>query len=70
MSASPMPGPLEILEAHRWKLSSCLEHYERLLVIAALESSGGNHTRAGRMLGITPRTIYNKVRKLRIPFTA
>ena len=64
--SSAMPGPLDVLAAHRWKLSSCLEHYERLLLTAALESAGGNHTRAGRMLGITPRTIYNKVRKHRI----
>jgi transcriptional regulator with GAF, ATPase, and Fis domain len=64
--AHSMPGPLDVLAAHRWNLSNCLEHYERLLLTAALESAGGNHTRAGRMLGITPRTIYNKVRKLRI----
>ena len=68
--APVMPGPLDVLAAHRWKLSSCLEHYERLLLTAALESANGNHTRAGRMLGITPRTIYNKVRKLRISFCA
>jgi two-component system, NtrC family, response regulator AtoC len=68
--ASAMPGPLDVLAAHRWKLSSCLEHYERLLLTAALESAGGNHTRAGRMLGITSRTIYNKVRKHRISFCA
>jgi transcriptional regulator with GAF, ATPase, and Fis domain len=58
-----VPSAVDILEAYRWNLASCLEHYERLLLEAALVSSGGNHTRAGQMLGITPRTIYNKVRK-------
>jgi len=57
-------GPVEVLEAHHWNLTSCLEYYERLLLEAALTVSRGNHTHAGRLLGVTPRTIYNKVRKL------
>jgi transcriptional regulator with GAF, ATPase, and Fis domain len=61
-----VPSAIDILEAYRWDLASCLEHYERLLLEAALVSSGGNQTRAGQMLGITPRTIYNKLRKFGI----
>jgi len=32
-------------------------------VNAALEHEHGNQSRAARLLGITPRSVYNKLRK-------
>ena len=44
-------------------LSRVVEYCERLLVEAALQRAQGNHSQAARVLGITPRTLYNKLRK-------
>ena len=38
-----------------------LEKLERLHICAALENFGGNRTRTARFLGITPKTLYNKL---------
>lgn len=51
------------MESKEWTLSRAVEHYERSLVEAALQRAQGNHTQAARMLGITPRTLYNKLKK-------
>jgi transcriptional regulator with GAF, ATPase, and Fis domain len=56
-----------ILTASDWSLSRALEFCERRLMETALAAARGNHAEAARRLGITPRTIYNKVRKLRLP---
>jgi DNA-binding NtrC family response regulator len=40
-----------------------LEELKRRLILTTLEASGNNITEAARMLGISARTIYNKIRK-------
>jgi transcriptional regulator with GAF, ATPase, and Fis domain len=55
-----------ILEAVRWKLGPALDRCEEEIVTAALDASSGNRTRAARMLGISPRTFFNKMRKHRL----
>ena len=54
---------LRLFEQHGWSLEPCLAHCERVLVDAAMQRARGNQSAAARMLGITPRTMYNKLRK-------
>lgn len=53
----------EILRSHRWKLSDSLSHCEREMIDAALLQTKGNRTKAALLLGITPRSMYNKLRR-------
>ncbi|HEX2202163.1 MAG TPA: sigma 54-interacting transcriptional regulator [Longimicrobium sp.] len=66
----PPPGaamdPGSVLAAHGWSLARSLEYCEALLMQAALSASDGNQSRAARLLGITSRSVYNKVRKHRL----
>jgi DNA-binding NtrC family response regulator len=57
-----------VLEASSWKLGRALDLCEQKLVAAALGASSGNKSRAAHLLGISPRSIFNKMRKHR--FTA
>ena len=51
------------LDSREWNLSRAVEYCQRLLVEAALQRAQGNHSQAARVLGITPRTMYNKLKK-------
>jgi DNA-binding NtrC family response regulator len=53
----------EVSKSHQWNLGVCVRQVERSLLEIALRQAGGKQTEAARMLGITPRTVYNKVRK-------
>jgi len=53
----------ELLEANKWNLSKSLNYCEKLLIKAALHQAQGNQSRTAQLLGITPRSIYNKLRK-------
>jgi transcriptional regulator with GAF, ATPase, and Fis domain len=46
-----------------WNLNSCLSRCEREIVAAALRKTNNNQSQAARLLGLTPRSIYNKLRK-------
>jgi transcriptional regulator with PAS, ATPase and Fis domain len=59
-------GLVDLLRSHEWNLERSLESCERLLVEAALEHASGNQSKAARLLGITPRSVYNKLKKHRI----
>ncbi len=48
------------------KLSSVVEAQERLLIIDTLEATGGNQTKAAKVLGSTKRIIQYKINKLGI----
>ena len=47
-------------------IGSSLDEIEKAAVISALEQAGGNKSEAARLLGITRRTLYNKLEKYKI----
>jgi DNA-binding NtrC family response regulator len=54
-----------LLDANGWNLSRSLAHCEREAVEAAIQRAHGNQSESARLLGITPRSVYNKIRKHR-----
>jgi transcriptional regulator with GAF, ATPase, and Fis domain len=54
---------LNILDLNGWNLSKSLEYCERSLLKCALQFSQGNQSRTARLIGITPRSVYNKLHK-------
>ena len=62
--AAAAPDLMHILSAHGWKLSPSLGDCERHMIQAAMARANGNQTKAAELLGITPRSIYNKLRRL------
>jgi transcriptional regulator with GAF, ATPase, and Fis domain len=52
-----------VLDDNGWNLTRSLEYCERLLLESALQRAEGNQTQTARLLGITARSVYNKVRK-------
>lgn len=56
----------EILARFDGNLARSLGYCERHLLDAALRRAGGNQTQAARLTGLTPRSIYNKIRKHRL----
>jgi DNA-binding NtrC family response regulator len=57
--------PARVLAANSWDLSRSLGSCERSMIEAALREADGNRSRAARLLGITPRSVYNKLRRYR-----
>jgi Nif-specific regulatory protein len=54
----------ELERKERSKLSSIVEAQERSLIIDALEETGGNQTKAAKILGTTKRIIQYKISKM------
>jgi transcriptional regulator with GAF, ATPase, and Fis domain len=44
-------------------LHQALDEFERRLLQRALEQNGGNRTRTAAMLGLTPRSVFSKIKK-------
>jgi DNA-binding NtrC family response regulator len=57
---------VRILEANDWNLRRSLKDCERQALEAAIERTRGNQSEIARLLGVTPRTVYSKVRKHRL----
>jgi transcriptional regulator with GAF, ATPase, and Fis domain len=53
----------KLLHANSWNLSRSLQHCEKLFLEVALHRAQGNQSQTARLLGITPRSVYNMVRK-------
>lgn len=68
-SGAQSPAPainsymMDVLNLYGWNLSDSLAHCEKLLIESALQYTNGNQSQTARLLGITPRSVYNKVRK-------
>jgi transcriptional regulator with PAS, ATPase and Fis domain len=59
---------VKLLHANSWSLSRSLRHCEKLFLEAALHTARGNQSETARLLGITPRSVYNMVRKHNLHF--
>ena len=57
---------VRVLDANDWNLTRSLETCERHALEAAMERMRGNQSQTARLLGITPRSVYNKVRKYQL----
>jgi DNA-binding NtrC family response regulator len=57
---------VRLLNANDWNLSRSLESCERHALEAAMQRMQGNQSRTAQLLGITPRSVYNKVRKYQL----
>jgi two-component system response regulator PilR (NtrC family) len=60
---APSPQFLTVLEANGWNIARSVSHCERLFLEVALRATRGNQSEAARLLKITPRSVYNKIRK-------
>ena len=49
----------------RVRVGSTVADAERRLILATLEECGGNKERAARLLGISLKTLYNKLNRYR-----
>jgi two-component system, NtrC family, response regulator HydG len=54
---------VKLFDANNWRLSRSLASCEKLLLEQALRKTHGNQSQTARLLGITSRSVYNKVRK-------
>jgi DNA-binding NtrC family response regulator len=52
-----------LLDVKGWNLARSLHYCERLLLEAALHKTRGNQLQTARLLGITARSVYNKIHK-------
>ena len=53
----------DLLDVNGGSLTRSLQCCERALLAVALSRTHGNQSQTARLLGITPRSVYNKVRK-------
>ncbi len=56
----------EILENEHWSLARTMQECERQVVQAAIVQTHGNQSQTARLLGISSRSVYTKVRKYRL----
>lgn len=59
-SLNPAAAPNEVVP---WLIGSTVGEIERELVLQTLVRCDGNRTRAARMLGVSVRTLRNKIRQ-------
>jgi len=65
--ALPAKSPLPPPPSPEWKPGLSLGEMERQLFAMTLESTGGNRARAAELLGVSLRTVRNKVREFGLP---
>jgi transcriptional regulator with PAS, ATPase and Fis domain len=60
---------VRLLDGNNWRLNRSLASCEKLFLEAALHKTRGNQSQTARLLGITSRSVYNKVRKYHLNST-
>ena len=66
--AIPQTTFSQILHLNDWNLSKSLDHCERALLKCALQFTHGNQSQTARLMGITPRSVYNKLQKHKLRY--
>jgi two-component system response regulator PilR (NtrC family) len=61
-------GFSQILDLNNWSLSKSLDYCERGLLQCALQFTRGNQSQTARLMGITPRSVYNKIQKHKLRY--
>jgi len=56
-------GFQKLLEAHAWNLRQSVDYCERLLLEEALRKANGNQSQAARLIGVSARSVHNKLHK-------
>jgi DNA-binding NtrC family response regulator len=59
----PGLGVGELVDVLGWNLPRSLDYCEKILLETALRRANGSQSQTARLLGITPRSVYNKLRK-------
>jgi transcriptional regulator with GAF, ATPase, and Fis domain len=63
-SERTLPAELtQVMKSHDWRLSPALHYCESIFLQSALKHARGNQSRAAQLMGITPRSVHNKMRK-------
>jgi DNA-binding NtrC family response regulator len=57
---------IHLLDSSGWNLSQSMDICERHALEAAMGRTQGNQSETARLLGITPRSVYNKLRKYKM----
>jgi transcriptional regulator with PAS, ATPase and Fis domain len=58
---------VRLLDRNGWNLAHTLQYCERLCLEAALHKAHGNQSHVAHLLGITSRSVYNKIHKHHLP---
>jgi transcriptional regulator with PAS, ATPase and Fis domain len=58
---------VRLLDKNDWNLARALQNCERLCLEAALHKAHGNQSQVAHLLGITSRSVYNKIHKHHLP---
>lgn len=53
----------KLLEMHTWNLRQSVDCCEKLLLEEALRKANGNQSQAARLIGVSARSLYNKLHK-------
>ena len=61
-------GFSQILRLNDCNLSKSLDYCERALLKCALQFTHGNQSQTARLMGITPRSVYNKIQKYKLRY--
>ena len=66
--ADSQAGFSQILDLNDWNLSRSLDYCERALLHCALQFTRGNQSQTARLMGITPRSVYNELQKHKLRY--
>ena len=66
ITSDDLPAHLTINKETRFRRAKTLEDIEKEHIINVLEETGGNQSKASKILGINRKTLYKKIHKYKI----